>query len=140
MDEELARTVRQRAGFACEYCRLPEEIHPGAFEIEHIVAKQHRGPTTSSNLAYSCLRCNRHKGPNLSGIDPLTTKLTPLFHPRRHRWDRHFRWDGPVLVGRTAVGRTTIAVLDINADLRTALRQELIDEGLILPGQSPPIS
>ena len=40
----------------------------------------------------------------------------PLFNPRRQKWDRHFRWDGPLLVGRTAIGRTTIRVLQINCE------------------------
>jgi hypothetical protein len=44
---------------------------------------------------------------------------------------RHFRWDGPVLVGRTAVGRATIAVLAINLPHRLAQRAALIDEGVL---------
>jgi len=135
MDEELIEAVRSRAGYACEYCRLPEALHPGPFEVEHIIAKQHGGPTILSNLAYSCLHCNRHKGPNLSGIDPVTsrTKLIRLYHPRRHRWEWHFRWDGPRLVGRTPIGRVTVHVLAMNDPARVALRQELIDESLFPP-------
>jgi hypothetical protein len=76
---------------------------------------------------------NNHKGPNIAGLDPRTEKLTPLFHPRRHKWDRHFRWDGPVLIGLTPMGRTTIAVLEINLDYRVAFRQRLIDEGIFPP-------
>jgi hypothetical protein len=53
----------------------------------------------------------------------------PLFNPRRYKLGRHFRWDGPVLVGLTPVGRATIAVLEINLEHRVALRQGLIDEG-----------
>jgi hypothetical protein len=55
MDESMAEAVRSRAGYACEYCRLPEDLHPGPFEVEHIIAKQHGGLTVFSNLAYSCL-------------------------------------------------------------------------------------
>jgi hypothetical protein len=132
MDASLIEAVRLRAGRACEYCRLPESLHPGPFETEHIIAKQHGGPTELWNLAYSCVHCNRHKGPNVSGIDKATsrTKLVRLFNPRRHKWDRHFRWEGPFLIGRTAIGRVTVHVLAINDPLRVALRQELIDEGL----------
>jgi hypothetical protein len=83
-------------------------------------------------LAYACLRCNRHKGPNLAGIDRITswTKLVRLFDPRRHKWDWHFLWDGPYLVGRTPIGRVTVGVLTMNDPIRVALRRELIDEGL----------
>jgi len=84
----------------------------------------------ASNLALSCFACNHHKGPNLGGIDPKTGRRAWLFHPRRHKWSRHFRWDGPVLVGRTATGRATIAVLGINAPHRIAQRAEWIEEGI----------
>src|SRR5207248_11129674 len=99
-------------------------------EIDHIIAEVHGGRTAASNLALSCLHCNRHKGPNLSGIDPQTRLLTRLFHPRRHSWSYHFRWDGARLRGRTAIGRTTIRVLRIDAPLRVMLREELIAAGL----------
>ena len=135
MDKALARQVRRRAGFACEYCRLPERVHPGVFEIEHIISRQHGGQTILNNLAFSCLRCNRVKGPNLSGVDRQRSggRLVPLFNPRRNRWAVHFRWNGPELIGRTAVGRVTIQVLQINDPLRVELRAKLIAEGVILP-------
>ncbi len=99
------------------------------FQIEHVVARQHGGRDSASNLALACQQCNLHKGPNLTGIDPDTGKIVRLFHPRRHKWQRHFRWDGPTLLGRTAVGRTTIITLGINLRPRLALREALIDEG-----------
>lgn len=80
-------------------------------------------------MALSCYRCNAFKGDNISGIDPETGKLTRLFHPRRDAWRRHFKWDGPVLVGRTAVGRTTIKVLNINSPQQLELRQVLLLAG-----------
>jgi len=52
--------------------------------------------------------------------------MARLFNPRRQRWERHFRWRGPLLVGLTAAGRATIAVLDINNSDRLELRQYLI--------------
>jgi hypothetical protein len=56
-----------------------------------------------------------------------------LFNPRRHKWARHFRWDGPVLVGLTPIGRATVVVLEINLDYRVAFRQRLIEEGVFPP-------
>jgi hypothetical protein len=134
MDERLERDVRQRANHACEYCRLPAGIHPIRFEIEHIIPRQHGGQTVFSNLAYARLHCNRYKGPNISGLERRRGRvsLVPLFNPRRHQWRRHFRWDGPVLMGRTPIGRVTIQVLAVNAPLRVALREDLIAEGLFL--------
>ena len=45
MDESLARTVRERAGNVCEYCRMPQAYYPTVpFPIDHIIARQHGGP------------------------------------------------------------------------------------------------
>lgn len=41
-------------------------------EPDHIIAVQHGGDTSLSNLAYTCHQCNRYKGPNLASIDPDT--------------------------------------------------------------------
>lgn len=133
MDEALVRQVRERAGYACEYCLLAEGHIPGPFPIDHVIARQHRGPTALHNLANTCIHCNCHKGTNLTGIDPLTGKLTRLFNPRRLKWSRHFRWDGPYLVGRTAIGRTTIEVLAMNTVEIVRLREALIAEGNFPP-------
>jgi len=83
------------------------------------------------NLALSCFFCNTFKGPNLAGVDPDTGEVTKLFHPRRDRWPDHFRWNGPVLEGRTAVGRTTIEVLRINRADAIAVRRSLMEEGAL---------
>src|SRR5262245_25077103 len=129
MDDSLARQVRRRASGACEYCRMPEAFYPTVpFPIDHIIAQQHGGRTTLSNLALACLHCNSHKGPNIAGIDPVTRKLAKLFNPRRHKWTKHFRWDGPYLVALTAIGRVTLAVLALNDEELVKVRQALIDE------------
>jgi hypothetical protein len=134
MDELLAREVRRRAGHACEYCLMPEAYYPTVpFPIDHIIALQHGGLTTLGNLALSCLHDNSHKGPNIAGIDPLTRKITKLFNPRRHEWNRHFRWNGPYLIGRTAIGRTSIVVLAMNDPDVVRVRRSLIEEGLFPP-------
>ncbi len=135
MDEATLRLVRERAGHRCEYCLLPAARVLLRFEVEHVVARQHGGSDALGNLAYACLHCNKHKGPNLSGIDRTRsrTKLVPLFHPRRHQWRYHFTLDGSRVVGRTPIGRVTVAVLAMNDPLMALLRQELIEEGLYPP-------
>jgi hypothetical protein len=84
---------------------------------------------TSSHKELRFLWCNLRKGPNLSGRDPLTGKVVRLFNPRRQRWQRHFEWMGFVLVGRTVIGRATVAVLDINGLQRVQLRIEFGEVG-----------
>ena len=51
---------------------------------------------------------------NIAGIDPVSGQLVPLFHPRQQHWERHFAWDGLILLGRTRSARATIHVLAIN--------------------------
>ena len=86
----------------CEYCHLPQAGSRAPFEIDHIIARKHRGRTVAGNLALSCVYCNAHKGPNLTGRDPETGKITRLYHPRRYKWTYHFRFHGSRLIGRTA--------------------------------------
>jgi hypothetical protein len=99
-------------------------------QVDHIVSKQHQGLDSFQNLALICAHCNRHKGPNVAGIDPRTKRLTRLFNPRVDEWHDHFRWRRAALSGFTDVGRTTVGVLAINAELRTAARAALFAEGL----------
>jgi hypothetical protein len=80
-----------------------------------------------------CNFCTLYKGTNISGIDDTTGAIVPLFNPRRHKWPTHFRWDGPILVGRTPAGRATVLVLEINLDYRVDFRRGLIDEGVFPP-------
>jgi hypothetical protein len=85
-------------------------------------------PPSCSKLALFCCSVPR-KGPNLGGIDPLTGKKAWLFNPRTQKWKRHSQWRGPVLIGWTASGRATIAVLGINLPANVAVRAMLIKAG-----------
>jgi hypothetical protein len=125
---EVIRRVRQRAQNRCEYCHLPASVYPLPFHADHIVARQHGGGTVLENLALACLRCNRHKGPNIAGTDPATGAPVRLFHPRLDVWREHFEWTGAILAGRTTIGRVTIQVLAINNPDFLAMRKALIDE------------
>lgn len=129
--------VRGRAGGACEYCRLPESLYRTAFITEHIIARQHGGADRDDNLAFACARCNLHKGPNIAGIDPDTGDLTRLFNPRTDSWDEHFTWSAHIVVGRTAVGRTTVRVLAMNEPVIRAVRAALLAEGAFPPITPP---
>lgn len=135
IDRGLRRRVIERAGNRCEYCRMPGDLESAPFQIDHVRPQKHHGPTTAGNLAWACFPCNNHKGPNLAGIDADTGNMARLFSPRDDRWEEHFAWDGPHLLGMTAIGRATIDVLGINVPDRIALRQELIAEGVFPPAQ-----
>lgn len=111
---------------------MPTAFYRVPFQIDHIIGKQHEGPATLGNLALACYHCNLHKGPNIAGKDRATRRMTRLFHPRRDRWQDHFRWHGAKLVGKTAIGRTTIAVLNINQSSYVLVRKALMDAQLFL--------
>jgi hypothetical protein len=130
MDDVLIERIWRRAKNACEYCLLPQSTFPIPFEIDHIIARQHDGPTIFSNLALSCPHCNQHKGTNLTGIDPRSRKIVVLYNPRRNKWARHFRWSKERVIGRTAIGRATVQVLAMNDDAVLKLRRALIEAGL----------
>jgi hypothetical protein len=103
-------------------------------QIEHIVAKQHGGRDEIDNLALACRRCNLQKGPNLSGIDPVSCNAVPLFHPRRDRWVEHFQFRGASIEGLTPTGRATVYVLAMNDDRRLDLRSEFLARGELSGG------
>jgi HNH endonuclease len=125
MDDETKQLVRQRAEGRCEYCRVHQRYYPDfAFHIEHIIARQHRGPDELENLAFACHLCNNKKGPNLSGIDPDTGELTRLFNPRTDVWSTHFRLeDDGFILGLTPIGRTAVYVLGMNVAARVQIRR-----------------
>lgn len=130
MDAATSQLVRQRAGNRCEYCHLPQDFSDLRFHVEHIVPRQHRGSDNPDNLALACPECNLHKGPNLTGIDPDTNQVTPLFHPRRDKWEDHFALVDGRIAGKTPTGRTTAWLLTMNTNDNLRIRQRLVRLGL----------
>jgi putative hemolysin len=130
MDGKTREAVRRRAGNLCEYCHLPQSATPLiTFHVEHIHASQHRHDDSFENLALACDRCNAFKGPNLSSIDPQSSEIVPLFHPRRDRWALHFRFNVATIEPLTPIGRATTALLQMNAPQRVELREQWLQEG-----------
>ena len=128
----LRREVVARAGNRCEYCGIPDDATLVSHEVDHVVAERHGGKTTRDNLAYSCFRCNRLKGTDLTSIDPQTGKITRLYDPRADKWRRHFRLmglDDAIIEPLTAVGRTTVQFLRFKDIAWAALRAELLRQG-----------
>ena len=130
MDAALEELVWRRAEQRCEYCHFPAAYAEVPFQIDHIMARQHGGTDEPDNLALACCFCNRHKGPNLSGVDPVTRQVARLFDPRRQAWGDHFRWDGAVLIGRTEIGRATIQTLNVDRPDAIAVRRLLMAEAV----------
>jgi hypothetical protein len=98
-----------------------EQLPFSTFHIEHIIPRKHGGDDEPANLALACDRGNSHKGANLTGVDPETGEITVLFNPRQQSYI--------LVVGLTAVGRTTVSVLNMNEERRVRLRAVLKREG-----------
>ena len=128
MDAGARELVRQRAGNRCEYCLLRQRQSGSLHQTEHIVARRHGGRDIPDNVALACDRCNLRKGPNLSGIDPVSGVLAALFHPRRDVWAEHFRFQGVYIEGLTPAGRPTVQVLDMNGARRLQSRSAILGE------------
>jgi 5-methylcytosine-specific restriction endonuclease McrA len=54
MNAALERLVWHRAQSRCEYCQLSQAFSPLPHAIDHIIARQHHGPTQAENLALAC--------------------------------------------------------------------------------------
>jgi len=137
MNQQIRQYVSKRAQGVCEYCHLPQRAIKVTFHVEHIVPKKHLGSNLLSNLAFACHWCNRSKSSNLSGIDGITNKIVPLFHPRKQAWSEHFHFIGSEIIGLTPTGRATVQVLNMNSLMMSAIRQELLDEGFELKARRP---
>jgi hypothetical protein len=125
--------VVARAGHRCKYCHLPTRGQVATFPIDHVIPRGSGGPNDPSNLALTCPHCNAHKWTATEGPDPETGQTAPFFHPRQDVWDDHFEWSAErprELVGKTPVGRATVAALGINDPDMIALRILLAELGL----------
>jgi 5-methylcytosine-specific restriction endonuclease McrA len=127
----LRRLVRERAGDRCEYCLIPESVTFAPHWIDHIVAEKHGGKTDPDNLANSCILCNQCKGSDLTSIDPDSGEIVALFHPRRDRWQDHFRLEQGRIEPLTPVGRVTVRLLQLNQRDRVEERKHLAAAGLL---------
>lgn len=122
---EMRRRIQRRANFQCEYCRSPQEFLLADLELDHIRPKGRGGKTVEDNLCAACRKCNQFKGMQMKAVDPESGKLQPLFNPRTQPWDDHFEFspDGNLIMGQTAIGRATIAVLQLNRRRAVLLRR-----------------
>jgi len=116
----------------CAYCHGPEQLLGMPLEVDHIIPESAGGKTELANLGLCCRPCNGYKWQHTHAHDPQTGRRVRLFHPRQQRWSVHFTWsaDGTSLIGRTATGRATIALLRMNNDLIMDLRRLWVTLGL----------
>ena len=115
---------------------LPQEYDPLPFHIEHITPQSAGGSDTLDNLALARPGCNLGKSNRTTVPDPGTETPVPLFNPRTQRWADHFAWAERRVVGRTPVGRATVAALNLNHPRRVLIREA--EEGFdLFPPDTP---
>ncbi|MGK7873792.1 MAG: HNH endonuclease [Xenococcaceae cyanobacterium] len=115
---EIERRVRAAAGNRCGYCLSPQHLVMARLEIEHIIPISKGGSNDESNLWLACPICNRYKSDKTTVVDPETGETVGLFNPRTQVWFEHFQWteDGLRIVGKTPIGRATVAALHLSDD------------------------
>ena len=118
LSEGVRRDVRQRANHLCEYCHTSEQWQSVPFTIDHILPVSLDGSSDLDNLALACFTCNRQKSSRTEAVDPSSGKIVPIFDPRQAQWSDHFIWssDKLYIIGRTPIGRATVATLDLNRE------------------------
>jgi hypothetical protein len=126
--DTVRERVRQRATKRCEYCRKPDAFRRLPYHVDHIIpVKRHRGSTGLENLAWACVECNTTKGSDIASYDEITGDLTPLFNPRRQKWDDHFELEEATIVGKTPIGRVTVYLLEMNHYRQVEARSYIIN-------------
>ena len=80
--------------------------------------------TTPENLALACVACSLRKAARQTVTDPITGQECPVFNPRRHDWQAHFRLQGAEILGVTAIGRATVNALQMNRRHALTIRKE----------------
>jgi hypothetical protein len=114
----IERRVRAAASNRCGYRLSPQHLVMARLEIEPIIPLAKGGSNAEANLWVACPICNRYKSDKTTAMDPETSATVPLFNPRTQMWSDHFRWsdDGLRIIGRSAVGRATVAALHLSDD------------------------
>jgi len=133
ISDEMRWLVRDRAKRCCEYCGLPDRLQVGGFEVDHISPRSRGGVTVAENLAYARPHCNDRKWTHTHALDTVSSQVVALFHPRSDRWEYHFEWSvasQQELIGKTPIGRATIACLQLNHPELLAIRSELLRLGI----------
>ena len=72
------------------------------------------------------------KGARVEHANPATHAVVRLYHPRQDPWYGHFHVDTDtgVIEGSSAIGRATVARLEMNSPAQCAARQHWIRLGV----------
>jgi hypothetical protein len=116
---DIREHVRERAGFACEFCGVTETDTGGQLTIDHFQPKAKGGDDSLDNLLYCCPRCNQYK------LDywPTRPEEPALWNPRHKPAAQHFlELDDGTLHPLTPIGAFTLRRLRLNRPPLVAYR------------------
>lgn len=135
---DVRRAVIERAGRACEYCRIHESDTLMGCHVDHVISEKHGGLTVVENLAYACAFCNRSKGSDVgSFVPPIKNAVfSRFFNPRTDVWSEHFAFDPSddvTIRALTSVGVVTERIFGFNRAVRVAERERLYAVGRYPP-------
>jgi hypothetical protein len=119
----LDAKVVARASERCEYCLLSQSGQEAQFHIDHVIPVAANGVTTYENLAVACVSCSLRKGARRLVPDPISGEMVPVFNPRTEKWQDHFEMRESQILGRTSMGRATVAALAMNRPVAVAIRR-----------------
>jgi hypothetical protein len=124
---KLRNQIITRAKGCCEFCCAQLRYSPNSFHVEHHIPIRLGGSSTHENLTLACPQCNLHKATKIEATDPVTEEVVPIFNPRQMRWNDHFAWSDATtyMIGTTAIGRATVALLQTNRENLVSLRWAL---------------
>jgi hypothetical protein len=116
---ELTEQVRQRAGFACEYCGVSETDTGGLMTVDHFQPRARGGSDDLGNLLNCCFRCNLYK----ADYWPSEPNDPVLWNPRHVPISSHVLTlaDG-TLYPLSATGAFTVQRLRLNRPPLVAYR------------------
>jgi hypothetical protein len=137
VSKQLRVFVEARPKGYCEYCLASSMFSPSNFEMEHTQPESKGGNTDTENLALACRRCNGLKFTKTQYKDEESKEIVDLYNPRKDNWHFHWNTDETMMKGKTAKGRVTINLLQVNRQSNINQREILRLVGLHPPTDYP---
>jgi hypothetical protein len=128
---EIRERVAEKSRYRCGYCLTSQLASGSKMQMDHLQPYSAGGATNEFNLWLACVDCNSARSNRIAGVDPVEMSIAALFNPRDNRWTDHFEWaeGGIFIVGRTPIGRATVAALNLNREHLVSSRAEWIRVG-----------
>ena len=111
LSANLREQLRQRAGFACEFCGVSETDAGGLLTTDHFKPRSKGGSNSLDNLIYCCANCNQYK----QDYYPVNDSEPQLWNPREEKDSVHFiALDDGQIAAISPSGEFTIRRLRLN--------------------------